>query len=117
MADIVERLANWQPPLGWSMPTIAVDQHSKLMVETIKAITTLRATISRLEGEKSKLREAIRSMNQEATIAIQAEPIPEFSQYSNHDDLPQGLRTHAHIKLAMLRATGRLALAETGEKP
>lgn len=113
MADIVERLANWQPPLGWSMPTIAVDQHSKLMVETIKAITTLRATISRLEGEKAKLREAL-------------EPFAKCKPPPHHDGKRQvmieaydgdGEAWEYGIVDAGDFTRARLALAETGEKP
>jgi hypothetical protein len=62
-----------------------------------------------------ELVEALKAVDAECTCAIAYEPLPkDFPRYKTHDEVPNGLRTVAHIKLSMIREYARAALAKAG---
>ena len=76
----------------------------------IKTCEEAAAEIERLEAENARLRDALVSVDAECTCAIAYEELPAIYDYL--DDIPNGLRTVAHIKLAMVRGYARAALEE-----
>lgn len=60
-----------------------------------------------------KMAEALRSIELEAGAGIAGEPI--YKGYPDHNSVPNGLRTVAHIKFSMIRECARDILKELGQ--
>jgi hypothetical protein len=67
------------------------------------------AKITALEARVKELEAALKDVDAECTAAIGYEPIPKGY---TAEDVPNGLRTVSHIKLAMIRGYVRTALSQ-----
>lgn len=111
MRDLVERLQkHFAMTFAFRGPDEVTEFYALDKTRINPLALEAASELTRLTERVRVLEAMAQDVESECTCAIAYEAKP--AKYASHDDVPNGLRTGAHIKLSIIREYARAALQE-----